>query len=184
MTQKPTIRARHPIADTGIFTIEELDLEFANGVKRSYQRLVGSERGAVLVIPILGDDTLLLIREYTAGMNRYELAFPKGSVDVGEQPLDAANRELQEEVGYAARQLRLLTSMTIAPGYLYHTTHIVMARNLYPQRLPGDEPEPIEVVPWKIGDYRRLLERPDFTESRSIAGLYIIRDILMGPGNS
>jgi len=176
MPKKPVVHARHPITHTGIFQIEEMELEFSNGATRRYQRIIGSPQGAVLVVPLLDDDTLLLIREYAAGMERYELAFPKGSIEQGEGPLEAANREIKEETGYGANQLELIRSVTLAPGYLYHTSHIVLARGLYPQRLEGDEPEPIEVIPWKLTDLDRLLQRQDFTEARSIAAFYIIRD--------
>ena len=65
--------------------------------------------------------------------------------------------------------------MTVAPGYLSHTTHIVLARELYPSRLAGDEPEPIEVVPWRLEELDGLLADPDFTEARSIAALFLVR---------
>ena len=71
-----------------------------------------------------------------------------------------------------------LRSLTIAPGYLGHTTYVLLARELYEQRLPGDEPEEIEVVPWRLSDLPQLLQQPDFTEARSIAALYLTRDFL------
>ena len=84
MQDKPTISARRPIKHTGIFDIEEIDLVFANGETRRYQRLLGSRQGAVLIVPLVDESTVLLIREYAAGMERYELAFPKGKIEVGE----------------------------------------------------------------------------------------------------
>ncbi len=178
MPDAPIIRNRRRITDTGIFKIEELDLQFSNGEERFYQRIVGSHRGAVMIVPLLDPETVLLIREYGAGMERYELGFPKGSIDPGEEMLQAADREIQEETGYGARHLELLRSVTVAPGYLFHTTHIILASDLYPKRLEGDEPEPIEVVPWKIAEFDRLLERDDFTEARSIAAFYLLREYL------
>ncbi|MCW8903950.1 ADP compounds hydrolase NudE, partial [Sedimenticola sp.] len=157
MPKPPRISNRRTLNETGVFHIEEIDLEFANGQQRTYQRVVGSEEGAVLVVPMLDAETLLLIREYAAGVNRYELAFPKGHIEPGEEPLTAGNRELQEETGYAAKRLELLNSVSVAPGYIYHTTHIVLARDLYPHPLPGDEPEPIEVIAWKLRDFDQLL---------------------------
>ncbi len=180
MPQKPIVHQRRIIADTGILTVEQVDLEFANGARRLYQRIVGTG-DSVLVVPVMADHSLLLIREYAAGMDRYELAFPKGIVEPSEDPLAAANRELQEETGYAAQRLEALRAVTLAPGYLLHTTHLVMARDLYPRRLPGDEPEPIEVLPWPLRDWGSLLARPDFTEARSIAALLIVRDLILGP---
>jgi ADP-ribose diphosphatase len=178
MPKPPRISDRRTLNETGIFHIEEIDLEFANGQRRTYQRVVGSDEGAVLVVPMLDADTLLLIREYAAGVNRYELAFPKGHIEPGEDPLAAGNRELREETGYAARQLELLSSVSVAPGYIYHTTHIVLARGLYPQPLPGDEPEPIEVVEWSLAAFDELLAQEDFTEARSQLALYLARDRL------
>ncbi len=178
MIKKPTINSRRQIIHTGIFNIEEIDLTFSNGEHRKYQCIIGSDQGAVLAVPMLDSETVLLIREYAAGTDRYELAFPKGHIEQDEDMLIAANRELQEEIGYAARKLEHIHSFTIAPGYLSHTTHIVLAGDLYQNRIPGDEPEEIEVVPWKIADMPQLLERDDFTEARSIAALYLVRDLL------
>ena len=175
---KPRVTGRRIVAQTGVFRVEELDLEFANGERRRYERLLGSEGGAVLVVPVPDPDTILLIREYAAGMDRYELAFPKGRVEAGEDPLGAAAREIREEIGLAAGRLEHLQSVTLAPGYLRHTTHIVVAQDLYPDPLPGDEPEPIEVVPWPLDRFGELLGRDDFTEARSIAALYRVRDWL------
>jgi ADP-ribose diphosphatase len=172
--QPPTILGREMIADTGIFRVQAIDLQFANGATRRYQRIIGSPQGAVLVIPLLTADTVLLIREYSAGVDRYELAFPKGHIEKGETAEQAANREIQEEIGYAAHHLQHLDSVTIAPGYLQHTTHLVIASDLYPQRLAGDEPEPIDVVPWRLDNLDALLQRDDFTEARSMLALLLL----------
>lgn len=177
MKLKPRVLNRSTIASTRLFTVEAMDLEFSNGEKRQYERLVGSASGAVLIVPKPTDDSVLLISEYAAGMDRYELAFPKGKIDPGESMLDAANRELQEETGYAANKLTHIHSMTIAPGYLGHTTHIVLAEELSPSSREGDEPEALEVSEWKLESLPELLLREDFSEARSIAAFYLVRDI-------
>ena len=144
----------------------------------AYERLCSRSHGAVLVVPMLDADTVLLIREYAAGVHRYELALPKGKVEADEDMHVAANRELMEEIGYGARKLRTLTRMTLAPGYFSHVTDIILAEDLYPQRIPGDEPEPIDIVPWSLSRLEELLQRDDCTEARSIAALYMARDLL------
>jgi len=179
MAEKPRILTIETLARTRLFHVQELRLRFANGVETTYERLVGHRSGgAVLVVPMLDARTVLLIREYAAGMDRYELALPKGRIEEGEAVLEAANRELQEEVGYAARELRLITALTVAPGYMGHTTQVVLAGDLYPSRMPGDEPETIEVIPWSIDRLAELTAREDVTEARSIAALYMVRDLL------
>jgi ADP-ribose diphosphatase len=177
MKEKPKILDRRLAAQTRIFRVEQLDLEFANGNRRTFERILGG-RGSVLVVPLRDVDTLLLTREYAAGLDRYELGFPKGIVEPQEDPLEAANRELTEELGCAARDLHLVHTVSLAPGYIQHSTHIVLARDLYERHAEGDEPEPIEVVPWPLGDPDALLARDDFSEARSIAALYLVRRFL------
>ncbi|MFN3311217.1 MAG: ADP compounds hydrolase NudE [Thermomonas sp.] len=164
--------------EAGPYRMERLDLEFANGERRLYERLHGRGHGAVAVVPLLDTDTVLLVREYAAGVHRYELGLVKGRIDAGETPEQAANRELMEEAGYGARDVRVLRSLTLAPTYMSHQTHLVLARDLYPQRLPGDEPEELEVVPWKLADLGQLILREDFSEGRSIAALFLVREWL------
>jgi ADP-ribose diphosphatase len=175
MHKKPIIHRVKTVATSRLIQIEELDLEFSNGEKRTYERIASRGNGAVLIIPVLGDE-ILLIREYAAGTDRYELTFPKGKVEKGEAFLDAANREIMEEVGYESAKLTLLKRLSLAPGYMGHLTTIVLAEDLSEHREPGDEPEELEVVPWKISELDKLLERDDFAEGRSIAALYLFKN--------
>jgi NUDIX domain. len=175
----PIIHAVHPVHDAAHAPlIEELDLEFSNGERRRYYRQRAQGRGAVVVVPMLDAQTVLLVREYAAGTERYELGLVKGRIDGEETPSQAADRELKEEAGYGARRLDVLRSMTLAPTYMTHSTWLVLARDLYPQKLVGDEPEPLEPVPWKLADLDRLMLREDFSEGRSLAALFIAREWL------
>ena len=179
MSKLPKIHARRDIDPSKMFSIEQLDLEFSNGERRRYQRLKSRGLGAVIVVPVQHDGQVLLIREYAAGLHRYELGLVKGRLEAGEDVLEAAQRELQEEAGVAARELTELTALSLAPGYMTHVTHVVLARDLYPSRLTGDEPEELEVLPWPLEQLHELVQRPDCTEGRSIAALYIARDQLL-----
>jgi len=171
--EKPRILAQRTVATSRLFQIEELDLRFSNGEQRTFERLASRGPGAVLIVPMLDHQTVLLIREYAAGLDRYELSLPKGLIDPGENAEQAANRELMEEVGYAARQLTPITTLSLAPGYLAHQTRIILAQDLYPQRREGDEPEPLQVVPWSLSKLPELLQRDDFSEARSVAALFL-----------
>ncbi|MDH3638489.1 MAG: ADP compounds hydrolase NudE [Gammaproteobacteria bacterium] len=175
MKQKPAVLHKQLIVETRVFRIERVDLAFSNGEQVQFERLLGSAGGAVLIVPCLDDSTIALVREYGVGVERYELGFPKGLMDEGESPQVAADRELKEEIGYGSGKLTLLKTLSVAPGYANFTTHIVLAEDLYPAKLPGDEPEPLEVVLWRLDDLDRLLARDDFVEARSIAALYLFK---------
>lgn len=178
MPRKPVTVQRRIIARSRLFQVEGVSLRFANGVEAEYERLTPGPgfAGAVLIVPVLDGDRVLLVREYAAGTDRYELGLPKGRIELGEEPLAAAARELCEEVGYAAGRLTPLRLLTLAPGYLSHQTQVVLAEELYPACLEGDEPEALEVVSWPLSDLAGLLAREDLTEARSIAALFLIRE--------
>ena len=141
MPVEPTILKRRETARTRLFRVEELLLRFSNGVERIYERLCRPSHGAVLIVPMLDDDKVLLIREYGAGVEGYQLGLPKGACNAGENKLHAANRELMEEVGYGAHHLEFVKTVSLSPAYMEHDIDIILARDLYPHRLEGDEPE-------------------------------------------
>lgn len=179
MPNKPKVLNQSIVAQSRLFRIEQVDLRFSNGVETHYERMLGSAQGAVLIVPLLDEDRLLMIKEYCVGVERYELTLPKGKIDPGESIIDAANRELQEEVGYAANKLTHLKSVSLAPGYSTHMTHIVIAEELYPcESDDGDEPEPLEVVPCELKQINEIVTEESCTEGRTIAALYMTREYL------
>ena len=178
MAKLPRIHARREHEPGKRFKVERLDLEFSNGEKRTYERLRSHGLGAVIVVAMRDDDTVLLVNEYAAGLHHYELGLVKGRLEHGESVLEGAQRELMEEIGFGARDLVELTALSLAPGYMTHVTHVILARDLYPATLEGDEPEDLEVVPWSLSDLYTLVQLPNCTEGRSIAALYIARDYL------
>ena len=158
--------------------VEILDLEFSNGERRHYRRVVAHGPGAVIVVAMPDPEHVLLVREYAAGVERYELGPVKGAIDPGERPEVAATRELMEEAGFGAHDVRVLRTLALSPSYMTHHAHIVLARDLYPQRLEGDEPEPLEVIAWPIADLGELVMRDEMSDGRAMAALYIAREWL------
>lgn len=179
MPPNPKILKKTLLAETRLFCVEAVDLLFSNGEQRQFERLVRNQSvGAVMIVPMLDKETVLLIKEYSVGVERYELGLPKGKIDAGEDILTTANRELKEEIGYGAKKLHHLTSLSIAPAYMGHTIEVIIAENLYLERLQGDEPEELEVIPWKLDNISGLSATGECTEARSIAALYMAKDHL------
>lgn len=176
----PTINKKQNLSKSRFFNVEQLDLTFSNGEQREYERMSSASHGAVLILPMLDDETLLLVREYCAGTHSYELGFPKGLIDAGESASEAANRELKEEVGFGAKQLTHLQQVSMAPAFFNSKMDLFIAKDLYPEKLVGDEPEILEVVHWKIADYKQLLQQDDFNEARSVAALMLLVDEYRG----
>ena len=176
----PTILSKKPLAHTRVFKVEGLEIEYPNRTRVAFERLVSSTEGAVLIVPLLGDD-LILIREYAAGVGRYELGFAKGKIDPGESWREAAEREAREEIGYRPQSLTQLDTVTLAAGYMSHHTHIVLAEDLIEDPAVGDEPEPLEVIRWPLKDWADLLAHPEFSEGRAYAALLCLLQSVQMP---
>jgi ADP-ribose diphosphatase len=178
--QKPQITDARSIAKSRLFNIEEVDLTFSNGAKRTFERCGGAllGRGSVLIVPFIDRKNILLIREYAVGFDRYELSFPKGLIDEGETREEAANRELKEEAGFGAHQIDFLKTAATSPNYMRGQMQLMIAQDLYSERLPGDEPEPLEVISWPIADYKSLVAREDFSAAMNISALYLAMQFL------
>lgn len=169
----PEILAQRTAAQSTLFTIESLDLRFSNGEQRTYERMKSSGRHAVMMVPVTAQGDLLLVREYAAGTERYELGFPKGLIDQGESPQQAANRELKEEIGFGASTLTPLKEVVLAPSYFSSKMTLFLAQDLYSEVMEGDEPEPLEVIRWPLAQAEELLTHLDFCEARSITALLL-----------
>ncbi|MGY3568399.1 ADP compounds hydrolase NudE [Vibrio paucivorans] len=170
---QPEILAKQVVAQSRLFSIESLDLRFSNGEQRIYERMKPSGRNAVMMVPVTEQGDLLLVREYAAGTERYELGFPKGLIDLGETAEQAAVRELKEEIGFGAQTLTPLKEVILAPSYFSSRMTLFVAQDLYSEKLEGDEPEPLEIVRWPLAQAEELLTHLDFCEARSITALML-----------
>ena len=171
--QTPRISDRRKHKVSRYFTVEQLDLEFSNHQKRTYERLYGGH-GAILAVPFDGTH-FYLTSEYACGFERYELGFVKGKIDAGESPKAACNRELQEEIGFSAQKIEALRQeMTVAPGMLSLKMYTFLCTDLKEHKVfSGDEPEPIELIKATPKEAIDLVFAEDspLTESRAIACL-------------
>ncbi len=171
------------LAQTRLFRIEQVDLEFTNGQTRTFERLKSSGRKSVMVVPMIDACTVVLIKEYAAGTEQYELGLPRGLVEFGEDVLVAANRELREEIGFASGKIQFLSQLTVSPNYMSHVSELVLAQELTPNKLTGDEPEPLEVIYYDINKIHHLILNKQITDARSIAGIFIAKAFLENGNN-
>lgn len=118
---------------------------------RMIEREVVSHPGAVVILPFLDDQTILLIRNerYVVGRELWEL--PAGTLEKGEEPLACATRELEEETGFqATRPLKPLLSFFSAPGFCNEILYVFTATDLRKtsQKLDETEKITVEIVPF------------------------------------
>jgi ADP-ribose pyrophosphatase len=149
--------------------LEEADLETPDGdiVKRTVIRM----NGAVSVVPVV-DDTVVLIRQYRTPLDRPLLELPAGKLDVdGEDPRDAAARELAEEAGYTAGKLEPVAHFYTSPGFADEHMSVFIATDLTPveARPMGPEEVAAEIVRIPIAELPGMLH--EIEDGKTLIGL-------------
>jgi 8-oxo-dGTP pyrophosphatase MutT (NUDIX family) len=158
-----------------IVTLRIERYRFADG--EEVEREVIRHQGAVGIV--VHDRTdLFLVRQPREVIDDPDfLEIPAGRLDQGgESPLEAAQRELAEEIGKAARTWQHLTSFYTSPGFTDEECHLFVATNLYDERAEVEENERIEIVEVPLSELDHVIR--DCRDSKTLVGLLWLRAFL------
>ncbi|HWQ16564.1 MAG TPA: NUDIX hydrolase [Sulfolobales archaeon] len=127
--------------------------------------------GAVVIIPLISDQEIIMLKQYRPGPQGWILELPAGTLEAGEDPRDAAARELLEETGYRAREIRFLFKMYSSPGISTEVLHVFLARDLVYVGEDHQEDEMIEIVRMSIDDALEMIRKGVVVDAKTIASL-------------
>jgi ADP-ribose pyrophosphatase len=135
------------------------------------EREIVRHPGAVTILPMVGPTHVCLIRNFRVSVDRWLVELPAGTLERGEDPREAAARELAEETGFRAAKLKLLHEFYLSPGILDERMHLYLARDVTPGDAARESGEEIEnlITPWD----QALLMVHDGTiqDAKTIVGL-------------
>lgn len=127
--------------------------------------------GAVVILPLLADDEILLIKQYRRPVKKILIELPAGCLEPGDTPKKRALKELQEETGYTAQELILFGGIYSAPGFCNEYLHFFIAKELSPSPLPPDEDEAIDLVPMHLHKALEFIDDGTICDAKTIAGI-------------
>ena len=127
-----------------IVTLQRDEITLPNGAPAV--REVVRHPGGVAILPLHGDSTVTLVRQYRYPFSQVITELPAGKLDNGEEHLPAAIRELKEEVGITAGKLTYLGSMYASPGFCDEILHMYLAQDLTQGDCHPDEDEFLEIL--------------------------------------
>ena len=135
------------------------------------RREIIEHRGAVALVAVDENDNVLLVRQFRKAAEQDLLEIPAGTLEPGENPLDCAQRELQEETGYRADWIDPLTGFYPCPGYSTEFIHVYVATGLHPSAAEHDDDEDIEVVRTPLNKALEMFGSGEICDAKSIVGL-------------
>ena len=128
---------------------------------------------SMTVVAIDGEGRIVLVRQYRHPTGETLLETPAGSLDPGESPEQAVNRELAEETGLRAHEVIPIGTFYLAPGWATEYMHAFLARNLYEAHAEADEDEQIEVVRLTRAEWESLIAAGEIRDCKSIAAWHL-----------
>lgn len=146
--------------------------------KKYSKREIVEHPGGVAVVGITDDNEILLVSQYRKAVGRVLLELPAGKLEVNEEPKETAIKELREETGYRAERLEYLLEFYTSPGFSTEKVYIFLAENLVKGDQELEAGEYIDVLTYKIDDLVEMIEKGDIIDSKTIIGIYTIKDRL------
>lgn len=169
------------LTDTGFIRLAEAQVEAAG---ERFTRLIVHHPGAVVVVPVDDDETVLMVRQFRAPAGRELLEVVAGKRDVeGEDPETTAHREMQEEIGRRPGRLVKLCEFFNSPGFCDEYTHLFAALDLEELGAPSavnPEERAMTLERVRLADVDDLIARGRLVDAKSIIGLLLTRRYLAG----
>ena len=136
-----------------------------------HKREVCAHPGAVVILPFVDAENILLIRNrrYAVGETLVEL--PAGTLEKGEDPMNCAGRELVEETGYLAARLKSIGDFYSSPGILSEKMYAFAAYDLTRAQASHEEGEEIELAPASLDDAIDMIRYGQIKDGKTIATL-------------
>jgi ADP-ribose pyrophosphatase len=142
--------------------------------------------GAAAVVPLRDppdapDPRVILIRQFRHAADGFIWEIPAGRLDPGERPEACAHRELEEEAGFLADELRHLITIYTTPGFTDERIHLFLATGLRPgqHRREADEFLEVHTLPWSR--IAGMIERGEIRDGKTLSALlYVHAFVLQG----
>jgi ADP-ribose pyrophosphatase len=136
--------------------------------------------GAVVILPVFDDGSVLLERQFRYPLDRVFIEFPAGKIDPDEDPLDCATRELQEETGYTAKDWKFVCTIHNAIAYSDEHLDIYLASGLTAGERKLDDGEFLETFKSTIPEMLSWVREGKITDVKTVIGTFWLEKILSG----
>ncbi len=146
---------------------------------KGYQkREIVEHSGAVGIVAITENKEIILVKQYRKAIEKSILEIPAGKLEIGETPRECAQRELREETGYVANNLKLIHKFFSSPGFSNQKVYIFLATDLIEKECQFDDGENIEIIKKDIKDVYNMIVENDIEDAKTCIGVLLAKELL------
>jgi len=135
------------------------------------KREIVEHKGASAIIAQNEKNELILVKQYRKAVEEFLYELPAGKINVAEEPIECARRELKEETGYEAKNLTKIYEIYSTPGFSNEKIYLFKADNLTYTETNFDEDEEIEVITVSKEEVKKMLETGQITDGKTLVGV-------------
>ncbi|MGE5354183.1 MAG: NUDIX hydrolase [Acidobacteriota bacterium] len=153
-----------------VFDLQVDQIEYNSG--NPGVREIAIHPGGAVVVPIKDDGKIIFVKQFRYPLQKVLLELPAGKLEVGEDPLKCAVRELEEETGYKAREITKLGAIYTTPGFCTEVLHIYLAKGLTPGNHNREEGEHgMEVLELSKEEIEEKIRSGELVDAKSLSGI-------------
>ena len=169
---KETLMQRESIYMGSLINLYKDTVQCSNGVTST--REVVEHSPAVVVIPVTDQGQIVLVEQYRRAVDKCLLECPAGCVELDEDPLNAAKRELKEETGYVAHSWEYLHEGFPTPGFCDEIYYLYLAKGLSFDAKHLDEDEVVVSKLVSFLEFESLVKKGQITDIKTLLAYYIL----------
>ncbi len=153
-----------------LFNLKSVKMRAPDG--HEFQHEIIFHPGAAVIVPLLGKDQFVLVRQFRTAVQKTIWEFPAGTLERGETPLACAKREIIEETGFKANRWRKIGSFYPAPGISTEFMHIFLASGLSAADMSLDCDEFIERKIVSFSRLQNLIRNGKIVDGKTMLGFF------------
>ncbi len=159
-----------------IFTMEEHKYIAPDKKEHTYDII--KHNGAVAIVPMI-NGKIVLTKQYRPAVGDVVYEIPAGKLEKDEVPLECAKRELLEETGLLARNIKKLTSFYSAIGFCTEIIHLYYVDDVLNALQQLDEDEFIELYKFSVDELIEMIEKGEIIDAKTILAVYMIKNMMV-----
>lgn len=157
------------VYDGKVVFVDYDDIETSDGHK-SFREVI-RHPGGVVIVAEKDENTILMVKQFRYPLKSVSLELPAGKLEYGENPNDAAPRELEEETGYIAKTWKSLGYIYTTPGICDEKLYLYHAKDLTYTKPNPDEGEIIQALEYNINDVFNMIKNGEINDSKTLCAL-------------